>query len=101
MKQNKRIANFNAFNAAKRGIMLATDVVARGIDFPKVDLIIQVDVPQDPSFYVHRIGRTARQGLEGHAILLLNKNETDYIDYMDEKSIIIFELDDAKMLKFD
>lgn len=66
MKQSKRINNFNKFNEDKSGIMFATDVIARGIDFPEVDLIIQVDVPQDPNFYIHRIGRTARKGLIGH-----------------------------------
>lgn len=70
MKQSKRIANYNKFNEAGAGIMFATDVIARGIDFPEVDLIIQVDVPQDPNFYIHRIGRTARKGLVGHVNLL-------------------------------
>lgn len=66
LKQGKRITNYNKFNESTNGIMFATDVIARGIDFPKVDLIIQVDIPQDPSFYIHRIGRTARKGLTGH-----------------------------------
>lgn len=89
MKQPKRLTNYNSFNDKPNGVMLATDVIARGIDFPNVDLIIQVDVPQDPSFYIHRIGRTARKGLDGHAVILLNKNEVDYIDYMDEKQISV------------
>ena len=85
MDQTKRLNNLNAFDQAECGIMMATDVIARGIDFEHVDLTVQIDVPQDPSFYIHRIGRTARKGLDGHAVLLLNKNETDYIDYMGEK----------------
>lgn len=40
MKQNKRILSYNKFNENNKGIMIATDVIARGIDFPKVDLII-------------------------------------------------------------
>ena len=87
MDQSKRLNNLNAFGQSKCGVMMATDVIARGIDFDHVDLIIQVDVPQDPSFYIHRIGRTARKGLDGNAILLLNKNEEDYVDYMAEKQI--------------
>jgi superfamily II DNA/RNA helicase len=100
MKQGKRTINYEKFNKETNGVMIATDVIARGIDFPNVDLIVQVDVPQDPSFYIHRIGRTARKGLEGHAVLLLNKNETDYIDYMDEKQITIKEFDEADVVEF-
>jgi ATP-dependent RNA helicase DDX55/SPB4 len=100
MKQAKRLTNYTNFNEKPNGIMIATDVIARGIDFPSVDLIIQVDVPQDPSFYIHRIGRTARKGLEGHAVLLLSKNEVDYIDYMDEKKITITEFDEADVKTF-
>lgn len=69
MKQTKRITNYNKFNESGSGVMFATDVIARGIDFPEVDLIIQIDVPQDPNFYIHRIGRTARKGLFGHVSL--------------------------------
>jgi ATP-dependent RNA helicase DDX55/SPB4 len=100
MDQSKRLNNLNSFNQGESGIMFATDVIARGIDFDHVDLIIQVDVPQDPSFYIHRIGRTARKGLDGHAILLLNKNEEDYIDYMGEKQIPLEEFSDASVTKF-
>jgi len=100
MDQTKRVNNLNAFSLAESGIMVATDVIARGIDFDHVDLIVQVDVPQDPSFYIHRIGRTARKGLEGHAILLLNKNEADYVDYMGEKQIPLQELSDSEVTKF-
>lgn len=100
MDQTKRLNNLNSFNQSESGIMMATDVIARGIDFDHVDLIIQVDVPQDPSFYIHRIGRTARKGLDGHAVLLLNQNELDYIDYMGEKQIPLKEHNDAEVTKF-
>mgnify|MGYP000880019482 FL=1 len=100
MDQAKRVNNLNSFSQAESGIMMATDVIARGIDFDHVDLIVQVDVPQDPSFYIHRIGRTARKGLDGHAILLLNKNESDYVDYMGEKQIPLQELSDPEVTKF-
>lgn len=99
MDQAKRVNNLTIFNQSKNGVMMATDVIARGIDFDHVDLIIQVDVPQDPSFYIHRIGRTARKGLDGHAILLLNKNELDYVDYMGEKQIPLEEHSDQDIKK--
>jgi superfamily II DNA/RNA helicase len=47
---------------------VTTDVVARGIDFNDVPLVIQFDPPQDPSFFVHRVGRTARQGRDGEVL---------------------------------
>lgn len=78
-------------------MLLSTDVAARGLDFPDVDWIVQyklfsilfflfeclyiskivyfvhrMDPPQDPSFFVHRVGRTARMGREGQALLFLN-----------------------------
>jgi ATP-dependent RNA helicase DDX55/SPB4 len=66
MDQNKRNAQFQAFvKEEKGGILVATDVAARGIDVPDVDWIIQYDPPKDPSVFVHRIGRTARMGKSG------------------------------------
>ena len=53
-------------------MLFATDVIARGIDFPEVNYIFQIDPPQNPEFYIHRIGRTARRGLEGNALILLS-----------------------------
>ena len=59
------------FLNSEQGIMMATDVVARGIDFDRIDYILQVDPPEDPDNYVHRIGRTARVDRPGTATLLL------------------------------
>lgn len=52
-------------------MLLCTDVAARGLDVPDVDVVIQVDPPQDPKVFSHRAGRTARAGRGGKAILLL------------------------------
>jgi len=71
--------------------MFATDVIARGIDFPLVQWIIQIDPPQDPMFYIHRIGRTARKGLEGNAILLLLENEKGYLEYLGGRGVKCIE----------
>jgi ATP-dependent RNA helicase DDX18/HAS1 len=59
-KQQKRTATFFEFCKASTGILLCTDVAARGLDIPQVDWIIQFDPPDDPREYIHRVGRTAR-----------------------------------------
>lgn len=68
---------------AETGILLCTDVAARGLDIPAVDWIIQYDPPDDPREYIHRVGRTAR-GKEGRgrALLLLLPEELGFLKYL-------------------
>jgi len=87
IKQQKRMSVFKEFGEKESGLLFATDVIARGIDFEKVDSIIQIDLPQDPNFYIHRIGRTARQGKQGRAIVVVDESEAPYIDYLKEKLV--------------
>uniref|UniRef100_K3WQ09 ATP-dependent RNA helicase n=1 Tax=Globisporangium ultimum (strain ATCC 200006 / CBS 805.95 / DAOM BR144) TaxID=431595 RepID=K3WQ09_GLOUD len=82
MPQKKRTTNYDRFVALKSGILVCTDVVARGIDLPDVDWIIQYDPPQDPNFFVHRVGRTARAGRTGSAISFLSANEDAYVNFL-------------------
>lgn len=72
MKQSKREKIYDEFKTLKNGLLVCTDVCARGVDFENVNYIVQVDPPQDPNQFVHRIGRTARVGRTGEAILLLD-----------------------------
>ena len=58
------------FKTGKYRILVATDIAARGIDVDGIELVINYDLPDDPSNYVHRIGRTGRAGRKGHAISL-------------------------------
>lgn len=87
MKQSKRLAVLKAFEEQQEGLLFATDVIARGIDFEKIDSIIQIDIPQDPNFFIHRIGRTARKGTEGIALVLVEQGEVPYIDYIKDKMV--------------
>lgn len=82
-KQQKRTTTFFEFCQAKTGVLLCTDVAARGLDIPAVDWIIQYDPPDDPKEYIHRVGRTARgRNGKGRALLLLLPEELGFLSYL-------------------
>ncbi|XP_011688166.1 PREDICTED: probable ATP-dependent RNA helicase pitchoune [Wasmannia auropunctata] len=82
-KQTKRTTTFYQFCNASSGILLCTDVAARGLDIPDVDWIVQFDPPDDPKEYIHRVGRTARgEGSSGHALLILRPEELGFLRYL-------------------
>ena len=56
----KRMGVFYEFCEAKAMVLFATDIAARGLDFPTVDWVLQMDCPEDSAAYIHRVGRTAR-----------------------------------------
>lgn len=62
-------------------------MAARGLDVPKVDVIVQYDPPQKIADYVHRVGRTARAGRKGKAVLFLGPSETNFITILESKKI--------------
>jgi ATP-dependent RNA helicase DDX31/DBP7 len=68
-------------------VLLCTDVAARGVDISEVDLVIQADPPQQTDEYLHRVGRTARIGNDGNALLFLAPNESNYIDHLRSKCL--------------
>lgn len=73
--QNARERALKNFKDGNITILVATDIAARGIDIPHVSYVFNYDVPSDPSSYVHRIGRTARAGREGMAIMFCDDTE--------------------------
>ncbi|CAG8443683.1 11251_t:CDS:2 [Ambispora leptoticha] len=75
----------------KRGILLCTDVAARGLDIPAVDWIIQYDPPDDPRDYIHRVGRTARAGGKGRSLLFLLPSELGFLRYLKHAKIPLNE----------
>lgn len=79
LSQNIRTRTTAEFKDAPNGIMFASDVIGRGMDFPNVDLVIQVGLPSKADQYVHRVGRTARAGNGGRAIILLTTQESFFI----------------------
>ena len=100
-KQAKRSKTFFEFKNAEKGfiyfnfvndrILLSTDVAARGLDIPGVNWIIQYDPPDDPTDYIHRVGRTAR-GIDGKgkALLFLLPSELRFLQFLREQKGIFF-----------
>lgn len=91
-KQATRTTTFFEFCQAEKGILLCTDVAARGLDIPAVDWIIQYDPPDDPKEYIHRVGRTARgKDGEGRALLMLLPEELGFLKYLKAAKIPLNE----------
>lgn len=79
-----RTKNFTRFtNAATPTLLLTTDLAARGLDIPLVDLVIQLDPPSDPKAFLHRCGRAGRAGRRGLAVVMLTPGrEEDYVPFL-------------------
>ena len=75
LEQNEREERLRAFKSGKIPIIVATDVLSRGIDIKAIDLVVNFDVPSDAEDYVHRIGRTARADASGIAITFINRED--------------------------
>lgn len=93
-KQNqlKRIGIYNKFCNSQHAVMFATDIAARGLDFPAVNWVIQFDCPENSDTYIHRVGRTARYEKGGQALLMLLESETAIIDQLTEKKVPIHQI---------
>ena len=78
LSQAERDEVMYLFRSGKIDILVATDIVARGIDIDDIAIVINFDVPRDEEDYVHRIGRTARAGRGGRAVTLVNEKDMHY-----------------------
>ncbi len=77
--QGARQRALENFRAGRRRILVATDIAARGIDVKGITLVVNFDLPEEPESYVHRIGRTARAGLDGQAIAFCDRSERNLL----------------------
>eukprot|EP00002_Diphylleia_rotans_P028369 TRINITY_DN5727_c0_g1_i1.p1 TRINITY_DN5727_c0_g1~~TRINITY_DN5727_c0_g1_i1.p1 ORF type:complete len:846 (+),score=232.93 TRINITY_DN5727_c0_g1_i1:48-2585(+) len=88
MKQHRRLEVYYEFCEKKAAVIFATDIAARGLDFPAVDWVLQVDCPEDLATYIHRVGRTARYQAGGRALLfLLPSEESGMVKLFDDGKI--------------
>ncbi|XP_048454240.1 probable ATP-dependent RNA helicase DDX10 [Rhincodon typus] len=89
-QQMKRVEVYNDFCRKKAAVLFATDIAARGLDFPAVNWVLQLDCPEDANTYIHRAGRTARYKEGGEALLvLLPSEEKAMVKQLEEKKIPI------------
>lgn len=92
MKQEERTEVFQEFSVSQCGVLLCTDVAARGLDLPQVTWIIQYTPPTSAAEYVHRVGRTARIGGKGSSIIFLTPAETTFITELANHNISLSDV---------
>ena len=87
--QPKRTAMFFTFKEQKNGLLISTNISSRGLDFPKVHWVVQMDCPDCMETYVHRIGRTARFNTKGKSLLFVDPSEIKFVESLLEKKFEI------------
>ncbi|CAG9463147.1 unnamed protein product [Pedinophyceae sp. YPF-701] len=95
MSQPKRLAALNKFKAGDRSILVATDVAARGLDIPSVEVVLNYDVPTNSKDYVHRVGRTARAGRSGRSVTLVTQYDVELFQKIEQLIKLKMEKYDA------
>lgn len=89
LSQSQRDRSVRQFRERSKGVLVTSDVGARGMDFPGVTNVVQIGVPTDTTNYVHRIGRTARGGKSGQALLILTQAESSFVKVLLKRKINI------------
>ncbi|OEU22353.1 DEAD-domain-containing protein [Fragilariopsis cylindrus CCMP1102] len=77
MSQPKRLGALHKFTSGSRSVLICTDIAARGLDIPSVDVVINFDLPGHGKDYIHRVGRTARAGRSGKAIAMVTQYDVE------------------------
>lgn len=89
LHQLRRMEIYETFCKKQSAVLFATDIAARGLDFPAVDWVVQMDCPEDVNAYIHRAGRTARFQRNGECLLVLLPSEEKMIEKLKERKIPI------------
>lgn len=94
MGQMKRMSIYDSFCRKQYACLFATDIAARGLDFPSINWVLQFDCPPDANTYIHRVGRTARFQQGGEALLVLTaREEQGMIKQLEEKKVPIKKIE--------
>ncbi len=99
--QNYRFETFKAFNDNKLRVLIATDLVARGLDFDDITHVLNFDIPEVPEHYMHRIGRTGRADKKGVALTFISKFDVENrqnIETLMEMKIQIMKMPDGVVI---
>ncbi|XP_015115282.1 probable ATP-dependent RNA helicase DDX10 [Diachasma alloeum] len=92
LHQLKRTGIYEAFSKKQNAVLFATDIAARGLDFPGVNWVVQMDCPEDVNAYIHRAGRTARFLNGGESLLVLLPSELEMVQRLQDRRIPINEI---------
>lgn len=95
MVPKKRNGVYRKFLEKGSGVLFCTDVAARGVDIPDVDWIVQMAAPKDPAFFVHRVGRTARAGKRGGALIFVTEDELAYVELLRGRGIPLIQREEG------
>ncbi|KYN05886.1 putative ATP-dependent RNA helicase DDX49 [Cyphomyrmex costatus] len=101
IKQKERLVALNKFKSNHVQILIATDVAARGLDIPTVQLVINHVIPNVPKEYIHRVGRTARAGQNGLAISLITPNDIKLLHAIEDVigiKLMEYKVDDKEII---
>jgi ATP-dependent RNA helicase RhlE len=98
--QQQRDRALQSFKSGKARVLVATDVVARGIDIDKITHVVNYDVPHTAEEYVHRIGRTARAGEDGAAISFLSTEELDKFTAIERSLDTVLACEDLEGFRY-
>lgn len=100
MSQPRRMAIYDEFRNKKKVALITTDISSRGLDFPAVNWVLQLDCPKDIETYIHRSGRTARYEKDGKSRLVLLPSEEAMVEQLKQKKVPIRKINlDAKQFK--
>ncbi|RUS16767.1 P-loop containing nucleoside triphosphate hydrolase protein [Endogone sp. FLAS-F59071] len=86
MTQQERLDSLGKFRAEVIKVLVATDVGSRGLDIPAVQLVLNYDVPRDPTDYIHRVGRTARAGRGGQAVTIVSERDVQLVQNIEQRT---------------
>ncbi|KAG0043013.1 hypothetical protein BGZ83_011940 [Gryganskiella cystojenkinii] len=101
MSQQERLNSLAKFRGGITSVLIATDVGSRGLDIPSVLLVLNYDIPRDPTDYIHRVGRTARAGRGGQAISMVSERDIELVHDIEariNKTMAEFPIAETKAL---